>query len=802
MSNPVVISYPLDLTGLSPDNLVVGETHGPCFPGNRVFVMSYGPFYSKSLIVRNKATGVALTEGIDYKAVQTFIEPTLMTGKLVVSLVVIEAPAFGIEVTCQYQVLGGDYSLSTSALENLIEDLNNDDRAVRWGEIIGKPEAYPPTPHLTDIYDVFGWQYIVAAIEAIRQALLMSRGGNNDDIYAYIDLKHAQAMAAVADVVGDLGDHINDFNNPHRVTKDQIGLGLVGNYPLATPEIARLGLSHNTLITPYLIKYALEYHTNDFNNPHHVTKDQVNLGNVDNFITATLEMALAGTDNQSFLTPYLVKAMIAAAMSSTPPVVINGPTASFSVSPLYWDIPSEGFTGGFATVNYTLYNTSSAGTNPINSYAWNLGGGQTRTGVGPHTGTIQFAKPSSAGATTTVDKTIILVVTDTASMTHTRTLNLVFTVRWTVEAPPSLEGFVRINGLVVQRQYGTNTLERYQSNLQANLGVTPNHSFDIDIDPFWISNPVINWPGTGAGEAAKADYTVNWLVKNDYTHSAATYINNVVTDDGVQFVIPVQSTYYKAARFDITLTSLVTGLSTVTTGFIDARTTPTYVAPTADFELGVIESTTGLSVTKPTLHNLRFIDRSVTNVPGDPITEVMWDINGVGRVETGTSNQVPGGWLHWIGSALGSNDGLPVGTTPLTITISAKTATSSWVTRSRTFQLITNPAPPPPPTANFTFGYLYNGTYVSPPGATGARLTLNASSSAPGNVSYPIVSYQWALAFENGVTANLSGKTPPPYDITVVDSAGQRGVSMVLTVTDSYGGTATRTYSRSYINSP
>lgn len=785
MSNPVVISYPLDLTGRSPDNKVVGETHGPCYPGNRVFVLSYGPFYSKSLVIRNKSTGVALTPNVDYKAVHTFIEPTLKTGLLVCSIIQIEAPAYGIELSCDYQVLGGDYSLSTSALENLVDDLNNDDRAVRWGEIIGKPEAYPPTPHLHDIYDVFGWQYIVAAIEAIRQALLLGRNGNNDDLYAYIDLKHAQAIAAV-NVVGDsLGNHLADYNNPHRVTKDQIGLGLVGNYPLATPEIARLNLSHNTLMTPYLMKFANEYHTNDFNNPHQVTKDQTGLGNVDNYITATLQMALAGTDNHSFLTPYGAAAMIAQALSATPPTPVNGPTAGVvSQSAQQLEVNDDQFVGN--QYAYTVYfaNSSTAGTNPITAWDWTIDG-VASTGNTTKSLLLNFTKPTGGpGSSTSITKSVTLTVTDSANLTSTITRSFTYTLTLNVNPPGQILDSIRVNGILLDSDaYGI--YEHYASTIQAPVGQTRTHNFAVDIDPYWS-----DWVGVGGGaDALRSAHKVTWLIKNDYTHSAHTYVNNY-EGFNTSFSIPVESTYWIAARVDVTVTSLITNLSTTAYCIIDARTNPTYVAPTADFEL----SAGSLTVTKPATHDLTFIDRSVSNVPGVDIDEVVWDYGGLGRKEEGSSNNAPGGWLHWLGDFDQNNtNGFPVGTKTLTISISAKTATSPWVTTSRSYQLVTNPAVPPNPTANFTGTYYLVGTYVAPPGATPVRLTLNGNLSAAGSVSYPIVSYQWNVAFQGGATASFSGKNPPAYNTTIVDQVGQRNVTVILTVTDSYGNSATKT---------
>ena len=68
----------------------------------------------------------------------------------------------------------------------------------------------------------------------------------------------------------DLTGHIQNHNNPHGVTKQQVGLGNVTNVEQAS-------------------KQDFNNHANNRNNPHSVTKHQVGLGNVDNVRQASYE---------------------------------------------------------------------------------------------------------------------------------------------------------------------------------------------------------------------------------------------------------------------------------------------------------------------------------------------------------------------------------------------------------------------------------------------------------------------------------------------------------------------------------
>ena len=88
--------------------------------------------------------------------------------------------------------------------------------------------------------------------------------------------------------------------NPHGVTKGEVGLSLVQNYPISTKEQAETGTNDESYMTPlrvnqaiqelapapdlspYALDQDLQNHVGATNNPHSVTKTQVGLGNVDN----------------------------------------------------------------------------------------------------------------------------------------------------------------------------------------------------------------------------------------------------------------------------------------------------------------------------------------------------------------------------------------------------------------------------------------------------------------------------------------------------------------------------------------
>jgi hypothetical protein len=152
-----------------------------------------------------------------------------------------------------------------------------------------------------------GWYYIVSEagerfgeVFDVKDWVVNSKGtwGKIDNVDSVVSVngKKGIVIIEIGDIPGlkdaidkggtGLEDHITDYNNPHHVTKEQVGLGKVDNTSdLEKPiSIAVQEALNNIKIdaTGYATKEELTNHINDKNNPHNVTKEQIGLGNVDN----------------------------------------------------------------------------------------------------------------------------------------------------------------------------------------------------------------------------------------------------------------------------------------------------------------------------------------------------------------------------------------------------------------------------------------------------------------------------------------------------------------------------------------
>lgn len=245
-----VWKYGLDLTGKNPDNRVSGEVHTVPFDNKWAFATNYGPFYSDSVVVRLKSTGVALTQGADFECLYLYADATQASGKPVTAVLHILDKSINDDLLIDYQVVGGLYSSNAYALEELIALLEIDNRAVSWLNITNKPVTFPPAPHLHPATDLYGFEHLVDAINDLTSAVLLGDTASHEQIYLRIatikkqlqdqidanqlantkrmdqleadldavDTRLTTALNALSSVVST---HINNKNNPHEVTSTQ-----------------------------------------------------------------------------------------------------------------------------------------------------------------------------------------------------------------------------------------------------------------------------------------------------------------------------------------------------------------------------------------------------------------------------------------------------------------------------------------------------------------------------------------------------------------------------------------------------
>lgn len=294
-------TYPFDRTGKALSNKVGPERHtldSVAWTDYNIAIPKFAPFFTESMKVFRVDNGEELIQGVDWVEMWYFDAASGEIGaRIYGGLLFYDNEAdYEIELR-EYQTIGGPWTLDAQGLAKLLATKLLNPILTRWEQVVELPFEFPPLDHEHDVTDLTTLQDLLDKLESIRQAILTKTGAN-------LDL------------------HIADHNNPHVVTKDHVNLGLVMNYPMAQlADIALDKLTNSTYMNPpmtaELIRLiaiaALNSHINDKNDPHDVTKAQVGLSLVDNFATAGVDDIVAGaTATNKFTTPNIVEAMITA----------------------------------------------------------------------------------------------------------------------------------------------------------------------------------------------------------------------------------------------------------------------------------------------------------------------------------------------------------------------------------------------------------------------------------------------------------------------------------------------------------
>jgi hypothetical protein len=82
----------------------------------------------------------------------------------------------------------------------------NDNRTVNWEDVVNKPLQYPPALHNHFLNDIYGFEYVVVALERIRNAIILSDVPAFESVIDYVK-QHVLPIATTEEI-----DNINPTN--------------------------------------------------------------------------------------------------------------------------------------------------------------------------------------------------------------------------------------------------------------------------------------------------------------------------------------------------------------------------------------------------------------------------------------------------------------------------------------------------------------------------------------------------------------------------------------------------------------
>lgn len=245
MANPIY-RYGLDLTGLNPDNFVNNEHHVLERRKNRAIAPQNGAFFADSVVVIETATNRILTRGIHYVPVELYQSLSMATGKDIFGALLVIDRSIDANVHVSYQCVGGEHSIGAATLFSLLNKIPDDNNSYGWYDIIDKPEAFKPTPHLHPIGDAYGFEYINHQLDRIRNAILWKNIPTYNNLLNFVN-------NVINEINGELSFKMDSYFGPNLLLfKKQINVALyhlenIQNIEISTEEEGRIAARLDTV---------------------------------------------------------------------------------------------------------------------------------------------------------------------------------------------------------------------------------------------------------------------------------------------------------------------------------------------------------------------------------------------------------------------------------------------------------------------------------------------------------------------------------------------------------------------------
>lgn len=186
-------NYPLDLTAVSPQNLITGEVRKFITDEDRVFIPSGGPFFVRSLVLRDNQNNVELVPNLDFKILHINNDATKASGYSVCSVITVTNFEVS-EVNLTYQVIGGMYGQLMPNIYDLLKNYDIHNKVSWFTDVYAKPETYPPAPHFHNGNDFSEWDRISIRLDEIIQAMINKDRYSWQSVYQYIERKVNTAL--------------------------------------------------------------------------------------------------------------------------------------------------------------------------------------------------------------------------------------------------------------------------------------------------------------------------------------------------------------------------------------------------------------------------------------------------------------------------------------------------------------------------------------------------------------------------------------------------------------------------------
>lgn len=238
MAQPTLYKLALDKTGVNPDNRQVDEPHDLAEARFRAIAPHYGAFFVKGFEIKDALTDKPLNVGVDFKFIELNHTLTQLFDQEVASVAVVINPQVSSKVKITYQAVGDHYQHGSDAIVSLLSSPSGQQLSDSYLDVTNKQPTFIPVPHIHDIGDGLGFEFLIYALERLRSAIVWS---DMNLINALIE-KIERALSDLAKMAQyrqdtELAAYLLEYKK--QFNKENFGLGKVENMAPATEDEGR-----------------------------------------------------------------------------------------------------------------------------------------------------------------------------------------------------------------------------------------------------------------------------------------------------------------------------------------------------------------------------------------------------------------------------------------------------------------------------------------------------------------------------------------------------------------------------------
>lgn len=228
------MSYPVDYTGLSPENLVTSETHSVSAMTLRTYniiIPNFAPFYTEHnfKVVYHDGQGHSeeLVPNVDYAFVMKFVSASFNIGDRVYGgIMPTNKPTTGY-FEFHYQTLGGMWNTNVNQIYNSLINRNINPLVSAWEDIVNPQERFPVVNHDHQMSHLHDYGTLVAKIQELGSAMANRPPANYNFVSQLVEVPGAAST-------------IKDNDLPLEKVLCSTGAGKVGAMELSVNQLLEI----------------------------------------------------------------------------------------------------------------------------------------------------------------------------------------------------------------------------------------------------------------------------------------------------------------------------------------------------------------------------------------------------------------------------------------------------------------------------------------------------------------------------------------------------------------------------------